>query len=172
MDDFPAPQFPHKMSTSGGASLAAMQASTLLQQQQLHTNHTAVHRNRAPCWRQVLLEGCVTDTPLRGQRNENSPTLAERAWSLWCCQPGRGRQQASKGAVGVPCGLIKENTKQQVRPAARGDKGPPVRGCEVALKNLKLRRTAHDAVQARYLRECPARGRARRGAQALPDRLG
>ena len=36
VDDFPAPQFPHKMSTSGGASLAAMQASTLLQQQQLH----------------------------------------------------------------------------------------------------------------------------------------
>ena len=28
----------------------------------------------------------------------------------------------------MPCGLIKENTKQQVRPAARGDKGPPVRG--------------------------------------------
>ena len=36
----------------------------------------------------------------------------------------------------MPCGLIKENTKQQVRPAARGDKGAPVRESEVALDRI------------------------------------
>ena len=47
MDDFPAPQFPHKMSTSGALSLVAMQGSGAV--------HTLPFL--APCWQSLLCPG-------------------------------------------------------------------------------------------------------------------
>ena len=83
MDDFPAPQLPHKMSTSGALSLVAILAAP---------PSTRNSRFLAPCWQSLLCPGLATRTRWRAVCVHRPSRFRNRAAGCRACRaclPGR-----------------------------------------------------------------------------------
>ena len=104
MDDFPAPQFPHKMSTSGALSLVAMQGSGAVHTQPFCA---VLAKFAVPCWRvdSKNTERCAWIYPhvcvTRGGKVRRLSRL-----STW--QAAVGGSRPARAAAGVLCGRLVE----------------------------------------------------------------
>ena len=109
MDDFPAPQFPHKMSTSGALSLVAIRVVA-----------PSTRYPGAPCWQSLICLGWLQEHG--GERcaciephvcvNQGGKAPRLSRLSTWQAVGGT-RQQASKG-----------RGRSTMRPTRGGQHGP------------------------------------------------